>query len=359
MSELKDLRTEDRLKTLWDGIVPGEGAEARIREQMDRVRSEPQKPVWMRIPAAACLIAAFGMSAILLAGRIRMQPPVYTYTTEEGAVLTFQPAKTVAAASIHFDYPVVVRPLTAEESEGLFGRVSASSGGGLLANDDLVWRGGNSGGDLSGAPDFSGGIANDDLVWRQADPDSYVVVQPEGEGQSVPYHGQGDGVPGNPHAVSAPIITVPAGESSSGTSIWGTFREDSGELIRVEGTMNGTKIAAAAPGIPVTDTVVGDGGDSGIERIDGVDVALSSFTTDPNSRGERTVVLDASFSVTVTDVKNGGAAEWRFEAVESGPVGEADAAAKSLIESVRRILAAGHTAVRYESAQTESGEGEE
>ena len=120
-------------------------------------------------------------------------------------------------------------------------------------------------------------------------------------------------------------------------------------MIRAEGRLGTTRIAAAAPGIPVSDTVIADESGAGgeVSRIGGVDVTFVRFTTAPNSRGERTVVLCASFPLTVTDGA-GGSAEWTVTAEQAGDAGEPDAAAEALIRSVKSILSAPHEAVRNE-----------
>ena len=199
-------------------------------------------------------------------------------------------------------------------------------GEGPLANDDLVWRGGKTGGDLSGAPDFSGGIANDDLVWRWTDPESGVFIGDQSGRSDAEYIYTGTG---NEQAADAPAAQTPVF-----SGVYGTFREDSGVLIRVEGKLAETKIAAAAPGIAVTD--VGYGANGEICFLDGREVTLSSFTTRPNSRGERTAVLSASFPMTVTDGDK--AAEWQVTAERAGPAEDAEAVAEALVSAVRSIL---------------------
>ena len=353
---MNEMKTEERLKTLWDGIIPDRGTEERVLERVkaeaekqdggadERADEAPASPGRilrrMRWTAAACILLAFGMSAVMLMREARA-PAGYTYTMDTGETLVFPPAGTASSMSIHLDYPVVVRPLTAEESEGLFGRVSAVRGEYPLANDDLVWRGGNTGGDLTGTPDFSGGIANDDLVWRQRVPNSETLV---GDLRGTPdaqyvYTGTGDGRTASDDP--EPAKSTSDGETAGGgtlSAVYGTFREDSGALIRVEGELAGTKIAAAAPGIAVTDTVVGEGG--AVCSIDGRDVTLSSFTTAPNSRGERTAVFSASFSMPVSLTAEDGetTAAWQVKAEQAGPAEKAESVAAELVSAVRGIL---------------------
>lgn len=353
---------EKRLSSLWDTAVPDAETAERLRARVMKAaeseieaedETKARRGWWnrLRIPAAACLLLAFGMSGFLLF-REAGTPRIYTYTTEAGETVAFPESKAVLSAkSIAFDYPVVVRPLTKSESDGLFGTVSIVRGDFPLANDDLVWRGGSEGGyGYEDAPDFSNGIANDDLVWRDLTVDwvdaDYRGELPEARGGRIirtadPAEGgseDGGGSNGD---------DLPA--ESERSDVWGTFREDSGEMIRAEGRLGTTRIAAAAPGIAVSDTVIaGESGSGGeVSRIGGVDVTFVRFTTAPNSRGERTVVLGASFPLTVEDGA-GGSAEWTVTAEQAGDAGEPDAAAEALIRSVKSILSAPHEAVRNE-----------
>lgn len=351
---MTEMKTEDGLRTLWDGIVPGRESAERLRAKVtaaaDESAAETEKSadgmtrtIWprivrrMRAAAAAIVVGAFGMSAVLLASEISA-PAGYTCTTETGETLFFPTAEPAPAMSLHLDYPVIVRPLTAVESEGLFGRVSVVRGDYPLANDDLVWRGGKNGGDPAGTPDFSGGIANDDLVWRQRVPNSEKLVGdlPGNSDAEYVYTGAGQTASSNPE----PRENASGGNLSNGnlSAVYGTFREDSGALIRVEGELAGTKISAAAPGVAVTDTAVGKGG--AVCSIDGRDVTLASFTASPDSRGERTAVLSASFSMPVTVTAGDGetTVEWQVSAEQAGPAENAESVAAELVSAVREIL---------------------
>ena len=351
---------ETRLSSLWDTAVPdGETAErlrARVMKAAENGAAAENgtkaRRGWMnrlRIPAAACLLLAIGLGGFLLFREART-PRIYTYTTEAGETVAFPESEAaLSAESIAFDYPVIVRPLTKSESDGLFGTVSIVRGDFPLANDDLVWRGGSEyeyG--YEGAPDFSNGIANDDLVWRDITVDRVGSdprgVLSEASGGGIIRTAESDGTDG---ADGGGLNGNDATAESERSDVWGTFREDSGEMIRAEGRLGTTRIAAAAPGIPVSDTVIADESGAGgeVSRIGGVDVTFVRFTTAPNSRGERTVVLCASFPLTVTDGA-GGSAEWTVTAEQAGDAGESDAAAEALIRSVKSILSASHQAVR-------------
>ena len=137
------MKTDERLKTLWDGIGPDGGAEKRMRERVaaeaekQRGNADAKRMIgnrdpkntagtadaeekaaartvrWMRRGAAACLVLAFGMSAVLLAREAAAPLRIgYTCTLETGETLVFPPAEQAVSMSLHFDYPVVVRPLT-------------------------------------------------------------------------------------------------------------------------------------------------------------------------------------------------------------------------------------------------------
>ena len=335
------MKTEDGLRSLWDGIGPGPEASERLRASVTAAAEKTADNAGglnrnlvqrMRAAAAAIVVAAFGMSAVLLAAEGGV-PTGYTCTTETGETLFFPTAGPAPAMALHLDYPVIVRPLTVEESTGLFGQVSAVRGDNPLANDDLVWRGGRNRGDVTGIPDYSGGIANDDLVWRQrvAGSETLIGDLPGTPDAQYVYTGTEQTSSDDPE----PEKTVNAGKSSA---VYGTFREDSGALIRVEGELAGTKIVAAAPGITMTDTAVGKGG--AVCTIDGRDVTLASFTTSPNSRGERTAVFSASFSMPVSVTADDGktTAVWQVRAEQAGPAENAESVAVSLVSAVREIL---------------------
>ena len=355
---MNERKTEEKLKTLWDGILPdGETAE-RLRKRVTDGQPEASGKTHhpgrragrkdgsdsavsnrMRIPAAACLLLAFGMSGILLFGSAT-GPHTYTFTTDRGETLTFPPVSAVDNMSIDPGFPVVSRPLTAAESKDLFGTVSVTRGEYPLANDDLVWRGGSSYGGTD-TPDFSNGLANDDLVWRQADPDSQTVIGELPDSRDAEYVWT--------EAEGADLTVSSDGEALS--AIYGTFREDSGELIRAEGKLGETKITAAAPGITVTDAATGAGD---LCLIDGYGVTLGSFTASPDSRGERTVIFSASFPMTVTDVD--GETEWNVTAEMAGNADDPDPAAEALVDSVRKILSSDHAAARNDDSSAEAGE---
>ena len=112
---------------------------------------------------------------------------------------------------------------------------------------------------------------------------------------------------------------------------YGTFRQDTGELIRTEGKVGEIKIVCAAPGIALTDVVVS--ADGAAAEIAGRDVTLGSFTTRPNSRGARTAILCAAFEI---DAEDG--AVWRAYAEAAGDVSEAEKTAAKLLEAVGSMV---------------------
>ena len=333
---------EEKLKTLWDGELPDADAAERLRERVMKEAKEAAgtdvapDPVpisggnrRMKLLAAACLILAFGIGGFS-ALRQYAVPPTYRYTDGTGETYDFPPAQ-IGTNSLHCDFPVVTRQLTAEESGSLFRSVSVREGA-LLANDDLVWRGSSDGGSGSSAdaPDFSGGIANDDLVWRE---------QPSGpsleDWRAYIYEKEGlESVPDK--SSDAEYVWVSSddaagGSSGEGTAIYGTFRQDTGELIRTEGKVGEIKIICAAQGIALTDVVVSS--DGAVAEIAGQDVMLRSYTTPPNSRGARTAILCADFEI---DAEDGEV--WKAYAEAAGDVSEAEKIAGTLVETVRGML---------------------
>ena len=328
---------EEKLKTLWDGEVPDGNTADRLRTRLrDRLRTRlpDMAERRMRIAAAACLILAFGIGGFTALCR---PAPTYAFTAGNGVLYEFPPLERVSSLSLHPDFPVVTRVLTEEENESIFRRTSIRDGF-PLANDDLVWRGGDSSGKDADAPDFSNGIANDDLVWRQRGPVTVSDTE-QSAGQIVPY--------GNPEQSSdaryvlissgeeteSPLpASVPAADTAPAVRTVGTFRADTGELIRTEGEVGGTKIVCAAPGIGLTDAVVSEGGAAA--QIGGHEVTLGSFTTRPNSNGRRTALFCAYFDLDTPDGET-----WRAYAEAAGDLSAADETAQALLWTVGSMVA--------------------
>ena len=83
------------------------------------------------------------------------------------------------------------------------------------------------------------------------------------------------------------------GELAPQVSAVGTFREDTGELVRLEGHLGDTKVICAAAGIPLTDTL--PVGEEFSSVIGDVPVTSGYFITKANSRGEQTAVFFSGY----------------------------------------------------------------
>jgi len=106
------------------------------------------------------------------------------------------------------------------------------------------------------------------------------------------------------YAVSSRELTDPELDAvfPAGTearSAIGLFRDETGELLRVEGTVKDAKIILARTGFPVNDVVLA--GTAAPSTVSGIPVEAGYYVTDPNSRGEQTIIFFASFSIGNTD----------------------------------------------------------
>ncbi len=74
-----------------------------------------------------------------------------------------------------------------------------------------------------------------------------------------------------------------------------SFNAKTGAFVRLEGKSGKTTIIVAAPGTPITDTVVQ--GNKKTSKIKGVPVTAGYFVTDPNSKGAKNIVYFATFNL--------------------------------------------------------------
>lgn len=79
------------------------------------------------------------------------------------------------------------------------------------------------------------------------------------------------------------------------TSAYGTFGAASQTLVHLEGKSGNTTVILAAPGIPVTDTVINT--DKEVSEISGIPVAAGYFVTKANSEGMQNAIYFASFKL--------------------------------------------------------------
>lgn len=79
------------------------------------------------------------------------------------------------------------------------------------------------------------------------------------------------------------------------TSAYGLFDASDKRLLHVEATVNGAKILLAAPGVPISCTVIE--AESKTSVINGIPVAAGYFITNQNSAGERNIIYFAFFAL--------------------------------------------------------------
>lgn len=89
-------------------------------------------------------------------------------------------------------------------------------------------------------------------------------------------------------------------ETTERRSAIGTFREENGELLRVEGKLGDATIIFAQDNFPISDVVL-EGNESS-SSVNGIPVTTGYFVTSPNSRGEQSAIFFASFSIGNTNV---------------------------------------------------------
>lgn len=76
------------------------------------------------------------------------------------------------------------------------------------------------------------------------------------------------------------------------------FKADTGEMLRLETTMDGVSIHLAKEGLPATDTVIVS--EESTADINGITVKTGYFVTDANSKGIRTAIFFAEFQMNKT-----------------------------------------------------------
>ena len=89
-------------------------------------------------------------------------------------------------------------------------------------------------------------------------------------------------------------------ETTERRSAIGTFREENGELLRVEGKLGDATIIFAQDNFPISDVVL-EGNESS-SSVNGIPVTTGYFVTSPHSRGEQSAIFFASFSIGNTNV---------------------------------------------------------
>lgn len=99
------------------------------------------------------------------------------------------------------------------------------------------------------------------------------------------------------HAVETRELTAEELQAVSPllTSGSGTFRADTGALVRFEGAAEDTKIIMAVPGVCLTDVVIDS--DPAVCEVKGVPVQTAYFKTAKNSKGVTTSVFCGEFQL--------------------------------------------------------------
>ena len=332
------MNLNEKLKSAFDRSLPEEAVRTRIREKVlaeaekTREKEARKQPFFRRkqfrvlaVTAAALLLVGGGIFLTKGAGI----PDAVTVTTARGETFVFPAVAGIGSNSLVTPAcGVETRQITSCETAQLYSRTvfwreSGAEGKDLLANDDLVFR-------WQVSPDgtktvISGKDDDPPRLLLLSDSDPVPTTDPVA---TTPV--SGDDAEAGPDAETEP------GEGSSPEEddpavLNGTFRRDTGELIRAEGHLGNVKLTFAAPGEPLSDTVLM--GEESETELDGVPLSLGSFLTGPNSRGKKTLILYARFETQ-------GSAPWQVQAEIGGDPDDPKTAASELICAVRSVLAA-------------------
>ena len=323
------MNLNEKLKSAMDGSLPEEAVRVRIRDKVlaeakkTREKEARKQPFFQRkqfrvlaVTAAALLLVGGGIFLWKGAGI----PDAVTVTTARGETFVFPAVAGIGSNSLVMPAcGVETRQITSGETAQLYSRTvfwreSGAEGTDLVANNDLVFR-------WQVSPDGTKTVISD----RYDDPPCLLLLS-----DSDPVPVSGDDAETGPDAETEP------GEGSSPAEddpavLNGTFRRDTGELIRAEGHLGNVKLTFAAPGEPLSDTVLM--GEESETELDGTPLSLGSFLTGPNSRGEKTLILCARFETQ-------GSAPWQVQAEIGGDPDDPKTAAVQLICAVRSVLAA-------------------
>ncbi len=93
-------------------------------------------------------------------------------------------------------------------------------------------------------------------------------------------------------------ILFPA--STESRSAIGTFRDETGALLRVEGKIGNASVIYAQDGFPVNDAVIA--GNETASSVAGIPVTMGYYITKPDSRGEQLAIFFGSFKIGNTNV---------------------------------------------------------
>ncbi|MDR3305797.1 MAG: hypothetical protein LBS85_07250 [Clostridiales Family XIII bacterium] len=76
---------------------------------------------------------------------------------------------------------------------------------------------------------------------------------------------------------------------------YAAFNAENHSFVRLEGEIGDTKVILAAPGAPLTDTIIQ--GNENVSEINGVPVTAGYFVTKANSQGVKTIICFASWKL--------------------------------------------------------------
>lgn len=80
----------------------------------------------------------------------------------------------------------------------------------------------------------------------------------------------------------------------------GTFKDETGELIRIEGKIGEADVIIVQSGFPATDVIVE--GNESISAVSGIPVTTGYFITKPDSKGLQTAIFFGSFTIGNKDI---------------------------------------------------------
>ena len=109
----------------------------------------------------------------------------------------------------------------------------------------------------------------------------------------------------------------------------GTFRDETGELVRVEGKVGEATVIYACDDVPVSDAVIE--GNESLSYVSGIPVSAGYFITKANSRGEQSAIFFATYKIGETNAY-----------VEcSGPKAKADDVSRATAELLQNLINGG------------------
>ena len=84
-------------------------------------------------------------------------------------------------------------------------------------------------------------------------------------------------------------------DNTDSKSAIGSFRDETGELLRIEGKIDNASVILAQDDFPINDVVIE--GDKTVSSVAGVPVTTGYYITDTNSKGEQLAIFFGSFKI--------------------------------------------------------------